>query len=118
MIQIPHRLAFIAAGLALATGAHAGLLGQGGGSGALGVGLGPTAGTFQGSAGGQGALQAPSPRPLVDRAQSQAGAARDAAVQKAGTVKDAAAEKAAALPGARVDAGANTSGQAGGSVQR
>lgn len=85
--SIPARIATLAAALAFATGAHAGLLG--GGSGALGAGLGGGSGALQGGFGGtlSGQMQRPmvidhakqSAANVQQRADSAATAARDKA---------------------------------------
>jgi hypothetical protein len=111
---------FAAALFASAFPAHAGLIGGGGG---LGIG-----GSATGSLAGQGSLQTPSPRPLIERTQNKAAAVK----ADAGAAKDAAAQKAAsAAPQAGVSAStdgnasagksganANANGALSGSVQR
>jgi len=72
------------AALAIALGftlpAHAGLLG---GSGSVGGGftggIGPVGGALNGSLHGQGAMQAPSPKPVVDKARDKGEAAAQTA---------------------------------------
>jgi hypothetical protein len=115
---------FLAALIASAFPAHAGLIGGSGGlGGGLAGGIGPISGSATGSLAGQGSMQTPSPRPLIDRTQDKAAAAKDTAVEKGGAAKDAAAAKAASIsPQAGVAASADSKGNANGafsgSVQR
>jgi hypothetical protein len=108
MIQHRHAIAagtVVAALLASAFPAHAGLIS---GSGGLTGGIGPLNGSATGSLAGQGSMQAPSPRPLVDRTK-----------EKAGTVKDTAADKAASVkPQASVETSADANGSAGASIKK
>jgi hypothetical protein len=84
MIKHRHMLAgatLVTALFGSAFPAHAGLIG---GAGGIGVGL-------NGSLSGQGTLQTPPPRPVVDRAQDKADATKERAEDTAGAAKDRAA---------------------------
>ncbi|TMH14132.1 MAG: hypothetical protein E6H65_00855, partial [Betaproteobacteria bacterium] len=85
----PHLLAgatLATALLGLAFPAHAGLVGGSGGiGGGLGGGFGPgIGGTLNGGLSGEGAITRPSPKPLVDKAQEKADAAKDKAASAQG----------------------------------
>ncbi|HUG24432.1 hypothetical protein [Piscinibacter sp.] len=104
--------ALAAAILASVFPAHAGLIGGSGSvGGGLSGGIGPVGGALNGTLGGHGSLHAPSPRPVIDRTQERAGAAKDTATATVGA-------GASATGGSATGGSAAAGGSVSGSVKR
>jgi hypothetical protein len=126
MINTRHMLA----GATLATAvlgsvfpAHAGLLGGsgsvgGGLSGGLSGGIGPVGGALNGTLSGQGTLQAPSPRPVIDRTQDKVSAVKDKASSMAADTRGAAEAKAGAAATHKPSVAVDGSGAAQATTQK